>query len=80
MTTHTRERSQENQMKCVVIVVFLLRCLRLTTYMGRRYREEQVMREEMSQQELIIGVVLHHFYMVQDMNSHPVWGIDTDPK
>ena len=66
MATHQTDRDQHNRVKGAVIAVFLLRCIRLTSYLQTDYgeQEELVTTQGLSCQELDVGEILHHCYMV----------------
>ena len=61
-----------------IIVVLLLRALRLTTW----YQDSGLTPGSgpLSKEELVIGRLLHKFRLMNDMNAHPVWGVELNPK
>ncbi|XP_023324593.1 uncharacterized protein LOC111698475 [Eurytemora carolleeae] len=73
MVTHKETRDTESRIKCYVISVFLLRTLRLTSY----HQEKKV--GPLSSEEIFLGRILLHMFMVQDMNSHPIFGLESNP-
>ena len=56
-----------------VVAVFLLLVLRLTSW---RRGEVQGVEGELEEEEVWLGGLLAHIFMVQDMNSHPLFGVD----
>ena len=60
-------------MKVAVVAVFLLLVLRLTSW---RRGEVQGVEGELEEEEVWLGGLLAHIFMVQDMNSHPLFGVD----
>ena len=72
MVTHVEERTLPGLVKVSVIAVFLLRCSRLTSYLGKTLQLEQALTVE----EEWLGSVLAKLYMIQDMNCHPLYGLD----
>lgn len=34
----------------------------------------------LKEEELVMGKLLHRLRLVQDMNAHPVWGVEPDPR
>ena len=62
-----------------VIVVLLLRALRATSY----YQEAGVQLDSsgpLSKEEIIIGKLMYKIRLIKDMNAHPIWGVDLNPK
>ena len=58
----------------------LLRALRLTTWYtdsGLKVAEED---EGLSKEELVMGKLLHKIRLIKDMNAHPIWGVELNPR
>jgi hypothetical protein len=72
MVTNLEIRDLASLVKVAVVTVFLLRCNRLTSYLGPGGPHGAGLTEE----EQWLGAVLAHFFMVQDLNSHPLFGLD----
>jgi len=72
MVTHRQSRSEESLLKCYIITLFLIRCLRLTSYI-----KDENKGEALSDTELHLGMIMFHLFLVQDMNSHPVFALDS---
>ena len=32
------------------------------------------------EEELVMGKLLYRLRLVQDMNAHPIWGVEPDPR
>lgn len=72
MVTHEKERTIPGLVKVAVIAIFLLRCSRLTSYLGKPLELD----EPLSTEEEWLGSILARLYMIQDMNAHPLFGVD----
>ena len=72
MVTHEKERTIPGLVKVAVIAIFLLRCSRLTSYLGKPLE----LNEPLSAEEEWLGSILARLYMIQDMNAHPLFGVD----
>ena len=80
MCTNRDLVDHEKQVRHSVTVVMLLRALRLTTWYtdsGLKVAEED---EGLSKEEVVMGKLLHRLRLVQDMNAHPIWGVEPDPR
>ena len=72
MVTHEKERTIPGLVKVAVVAIFLLRCSRLTSYLGKPLE----LNEPLSAEEEWLGSILARLYMIQDMNAHPLFGVD----
>ena len=60
-------------------MVLLLRALRNTSF----YADSQIKIEKegnLSKEEITIGKLLFKIRQIKDMNAHPVWGVELNPK
>ena len=73
MVTHLETRNWASLVNVVVVTIFLIRCNRLTTYCCEDLQQSD---EAFSLEEEWLGGILAHIFMVQDMNSHPFFGLD----
>ena len=74
MVTHLDTRSWASLINVVVVTTFLLKCNRLTSYCPNS--ESPKSEDGLSPEEEWLGGILAHIFMVQDMNSHPFFGLD----
>ena len=74
MVTHLDTRSWASMINVVVVTTFLLRCNRLTSYCPNSKSPKS--EDGLSPEEEWLGGILAHIFMVQDMNSHPFFGLD----
>ena len=74
MVTHLDTRSWASLINVVVVTTFLLRCNRLTSYCPNSKSPKS--EDGLSPEEEWLGGILAHIFMVQDMNSHPFFGLD----
>ena len=72
MVTHEKERTIPGLVKVAVVAIFLLRCSRLTSYLGKPLELDK----PLSADEEWLGSILARLYMIQDMNAHPLFGVD----
>jgi len=91
MVSHRNNRPDQSFLKIVTITVFLLRCNRMTSYMKDCKLDRVLTRNKkdllknvvhipqsdtFNEDELFIGEILGHIFMIQDTNSHPVFRLD----
>ena len=79
MVTNEAEVEQEKMVRHSVIVVLLLRALRSTSY----YQEAGLKLDTsgaFTKEEIIIGKLMYKIRLIKDMNAHPIWGVDLNPK
>ena len=79
MVTNEAEVEGDKLVRHSVIVVLLLRALRATSY----YQEAGVQLDTagpLSKEEIIIGKLMYKIRLIKDMNAHPVWGVELNPK
>ncbi|XP_023325824.1 uncharacterized protein LOC111699383 [Eurytemora carolleeae] len=78
MAMNEKEVSEETHARHSLVVVLLLRALRKTTY----YKDGglETPAEKFSQQELLLGKLMYKLRLIQDMNSHPIWGVSRSQK
>lgn len=71
----TNEKDVDHEKSCLhsVIVVLLLRALRETSYC-------QDTSGPLSKDEIVIGKLMYKMRLITDMNAHPVWGVDLNPR
>ena len=70
----------EKEARHSVTVVMLLRALRHTTW----YEDSglEVAKEDggLSKEEVVMGRLLHKIRLIKDMNAHPIWGVELNPR
>ena len=79
MVTNETDVEHEKSCRHSVIVVLLLRALRATSY----YQEAEINVDTagpFSKEEIIIGRLMYKLRLIKDMNAHPIWGVDLNPK
>ena len=60
-------------------MVLLLRALRNTTF----YEDSDFKIDKnagFTKEELVMGRLLYKIRLIKDMNAHPIWGVELDPK
>ena len=79
MVTNQAEVKGDIMVRHSVIVVLLLRALRATSY----YQEAGLKVDTsgpFTKEEIIIGKLMYKIRLIKDMNAHPIWGVDLNPK
>ena len=81
MVTNTDMVEREANVRHYVTVVLLLRALRTTSW----YQDSDISASTSSsgplcREELVMGRLLYKFRLIKDMNAHPVWGVELNPK
>jgi len=61
-----------------LVTIFLLRSLRKTSYYTDSGLETP--SGKLSSEEIILGKLIYKLRLIQDMNSHPVWGVAKNQK
>ena len=75
MVTNEKDVEQENASRHSVIVVLLLRALRATSY-----QQDSKGSGPLTQDEMVLRKLMYKIRLIMDMNAHPVWGVDLNPK
>jgi len=79
MVTNKEKVSHDTNVRHAITVVLLLRALRNTSF----YADSQIKIEKegnLSKEEITIGKLLFKIRQIKDMNAHPVWGVELNPK
>jgi len=79
MVTNDSCVEHDTGVRHALVSVILLRLLRNSDYYsqgGLNIPQSGPLKEE----ELVIGKLLYRLRLIQDMNAHPVWGVETDPR
>ena len=74
-----QKRVETTNFRHSVTVVLLLRALRNTTF----YEDSDFKIDKnagFSKEELVMGRLLYKIRLIKDMNAHPIWGVELDPK
>ena len=74
MVTHLETRNWASLVNVTVVTIFLIRCNRLSSYCSSDLPQSD--DGSLSIEEEWLGGILAHIFMVQDMNSHPFFGLD----
>ena len=79
MITNEKDVTHESHVRHSIVSVLLLRALRKTTF----YEDSKIKVEEtgsLSKEEIVLGKLMYRIRLINDMNAHPIWGIEIDPK
>eukprot|EP00092_Neocalanus_flemingeri_P007710 GFUD01008326.1.p1 GENE.GFUD01008326.1~~GFUD01008326.1.p1 ORF type:complete len:633 (+),score=153.13 GFUD01008326.1:157-2055(+) len=79
MITNENDVSHDSHVRHAVVAVFLLRSFRKTTF----YKDSNILVDEtgsLSKEELVIGKLMYRIRLIKDMNAHPIWGVENNPK
>lgn len=79
MITNEPRVERDTAVRHALVCVLLLRLLRGSDYYsgaGLKIPESGPLKEE----ELVLGRLLYRLRLIQDMNAHPVWGVELDPR
>ena len=79
MITNEKDVSHNSHVRHAVICVLLIRAIRKTTF----FKDSDLKVEDsgsLSKEELVIGKLMYRIRLVKDMNAHPIWGVEIDPK
>jgi len=79
MITNEKDVTHESHVRHAIVSVLLLRTLRKTTY----FKDSDIDVEAegpLSKEELLIGRLLYRIRLIKDMNAHPIWGIEMNPR
>jgi len=79
MITNEQSVAHESHVRHAVITLLLLRAMRKTTY----YNDSGITVKTngpLSKEELTIGKLIYKIRLIKDMNAHPIWGTEMDPR
>lgn len=75
MVTHQDLEDKDTRARNSIIISFLLRCLRKTTY----YQDGGVVIDNdggLTKEEIVIGKIMYRLKLINAMNAHPIWGVE----
>jgi len=78
MATNDDQVTPATHARHTLVVILLLRSLRKTTFFEDSGYETPT--GQLTPQELLLGKLIYRLRLVQDMNSHPVWGVSKSQK
>jgi len=72
---------RETDIRHTMITILLLRLLRGSDFYSSAGIEVPTTSSgPFKEEELVMGKLLHRLRLVQDMNAHPIWGVEPDPR
>jgi len=81
MATNANLVERETDIRHTMITILLLRLLRGSDYYSSAGIEVPTTSSgPFKEEELVMGKLLYRLRLVQDMNAHPIWGVEPDPR